>query len=95
MLAAMRERGWSFDRAWSSAIQRMRVVPDMDESDAAELTAWKFWLNWAKPHFEWAYDGLPGPPPALPDRDLVPELIATHDHRLDALGADLTDAATA
>jgi hypothetical protein len=70
MLSAMRERGWEFDAAWASAIQRMRVVPDMDPEEAAELIAWKFWLNWAKPRFRWAFDGAEGEPPALPDVSL-------------------------
>lgn len=76
MLGAMRERGWTFDRAWSSAIQRMRVSPDMEAEDAAELISWKFWLNWAKPRFEWAYAGVPGPPPMLPDLEDAPIALA-------------------
>jgi hypothetical protein len=65
MLSAMREQGWTFEKAWSSAIQRMRVAPDMDDDAAEELLAFKYWLAWAKPMFEWAYRGSPGHPPQL------------------------------
>lgn len=94
MLSAMRDRGWSFDQAWSSAIQRMRVSPDMEHADAQELTDWKFWLNWAKPRFEWAFCGHTGPPPSLPLLEDAPELVVVSQSAeplLDVVGAAESD----
>lgn len=77
MLAAMRVGGMDFESAWSSAIQRIRVAPNMDQRQADELALWKEWLRWAKPWYEWAYIGANGRPPLLPpppDHLASPEL---------------------
>jgi hypothetical protein len=47
----------------------MRIAPDMDGDEIAELTTAKFWLNWAKPRYEWAFTGSTGQPPQLPKLD--------------------------
>lgn len=92
MLAAMRNRGWSFDRAWSSAIQRMRIAPDMRDEEIAELVTAKFWINWAKPRYQWAYTGEIGVPPPLPKLDDDDALAAVPPLPPESLGARLSAA---
>lgn len=65
MLHEFRMQGWSFERAWSSAIQRFRVQPTMSADEARELTEWKRQLTWARPYYEWAYTRSDDPPPQL------------------------------
>ena len=62
MLVAMRHQGWSFERAWPNAIQRIRVQPYMTETEAADLLQWKQLLDWARPAFAAAFDRRPKPP---------------------------------
>lgn len=64
MLKAMRGLGWSFDQAWSSAIQRMRVTPGMTSDEQADLEEWKAILVWCRPWYEWAFHGARGEPPS-------------------------------
>ncbi len=57
MLAAMRERGWSFEEAWCNAIQRFRVQGHMTPDAMEEMIEFKAWFEWSKPIWEWAYSG--------------------------------------
>lgn len=61
-LAAMRDREWDFDHAWHSALQRLRVQPNMTPDEIEDLIAAKAWLNWARPVWQAAYDGTESPP---------------------------------
>lgn len=65
ILAGMRERGEPFDRAFASAVQRMRAQPAMSAEDVAELVDWKTWLRWSRPYWRWAYERGEGQPPPL------------------------------
>lgn len=67
-LEGMRDRGVDdFNLAWYGAMQRLRVQPNMSPDDAEELIEFKAWLSWARPLYEWAYTGAPGPAPELVD----------------------------
>lgn len=58
----MRTRGWDFDQAWHSALQRLRAQPTMSADDIEEMIEVKAWLQWARPVFEAAYNGTDAPP---------------------------------
>lgn len=73
-LMALRQRGWPFDKAWASAIQRLRVQPHMTQEQAEELAEYKEILGWARPVFEYHYncqETTPAPRIATPDEQLA------------------------
>lgn len=65
MLSAFRQEGVPFERAWSSAVQRMRAQPTMSDEEVEELAAFKAELSWSKEWWRWAYERSPEPPPQL------------------------------
>ena len=71
MLCAMRKEGWSFERAWPNAIQRIRVQPYMTTKEAEDLLEWKRLLDWARPCYAAAYERRPAP--SLNGDGMVPD----------------------
>lgn len=59
MLIVLRGRGLDFDSAWTSALKRLRVQPNMDPDDVDDLIAAKAWLQWARSEWQAAYEREP------------------------------------
>lgn len=84
MLDAMRAAGWSFDQAWYSATQRLRVQAWMGPDDIEELMEFKAWFDWSKEYWRWAYeDGEAARAPVLADGEVFTAaelaILATHE----------------
>lgn len=73
-LTALREQGLPFEKAWASAIQRLRVQPHMSAAQAEELADYKAILSWARPLFRYHYEQAPAPAPQLPEPDDLTDL---------------------
>ena len=63
MLREFRSRGWKFEEAWSSAIQRLRIAPGMSDEEIEEFIGWKAALDWSKAYWSFWYAGLEPPAP--------------------------------
>ena len=77
-LAALRDRDVAFDAAWYTALQRLRIQPNMTPNEIEELAECKAWLLWARPHFEWAYELDARPLPRLMDGEVFAPAEAAH-----------------
>ena len=77
-LEGLRESGQSFDAAWYTALQRLRIQPNMTPDEIEELIECKAWLLWSRTLFEWAYERRAEAPPRLMDGEVFSPAEATH-----------------